>query len=88
MKTKPDKFLYYILYLLSKEPYELKQVDTPEGKACLLNLLRIGGHFSILFMKEDVELMEDINGVGTEFELTIVTHVKDCVEKGVSYQNL
>lgn len=88
MKTTPDKLLYYILYLLSKEPYELKQVDTPEGKACLFNLLRIGGHFSILFLKEDVELMEDISTMGTEFELTIVTHVEDCIEKGVSYQNL
>lgn len=88
MKILPEKLLYYILYMLGKEPYELKQVDTPDGKACLLNLQRLGGDFTILFTKEDVELFRDIEALGTAFELPIVAHVKDCVEKGVSYKNL
>lgn len=88
MKTTPFKLLYYILYMLSREPYELKQVDTPEGKACLLNLQRLGGHFTLLFTKEDVELLWEIEALGIIRELTIATHINDCIEKGVSYQNL
>lgn len=88
MKTTPENLLYYILYMLGKEPYELKQVDTPEGKACLLNLQRLGGDFIILFSKEDVELLRDIEALGTIYELTIAAHVKECIEKGVSYKNL
>lgn len=87
MKTQPERLLYYILYMLGKEPYTLDRVDTPEGQACLFKLQRMGGTLKFLFTKEDLELLEVIEALGIGIELTIVTHIKNVMKDGVNYKN-
>lgn len=79
--------MYYILYMLGKEPYTLTRVDTPDGQACLFEVQRMGGEFTLLFSKEDLGLLEDVEALGAGIELPIVAHIKNVMKDGVMYKN-
>lgn len=88
MKTEPDRLLYYILYMLGKEPYTLTRVDTPDGRqACLFDVKRMGGEFTLLFSKEDLGLLQDVEALVDGIELPIVAHIKNVIKDGVMYKN-